>query len=311
MEPLVSVIMPVYNGEKFISEAVQSIIGQSYNNWEIVAINDASTDSSVEILKEFNETRIRIYENESNKGISYSRNRAIDLAKGKYIALMDNDDVSLPDRLSEQANYMENHEDIDVLSGANKIIDEKGELVQEITYVLKNPKYIKAKLLFENVFYNGTTMIRKAKLDEYNIRYRNNQYGMEDYRFWVECSKKMNMTSIDSFIYKHRLHSDNETKKNKSQSVKEREKCYFEIQKFSLEQSGFKLEENDYEVIFNVLKEGSVTCENKENVDELTKVFNKIVNQARTMKMNNVEEIEILCKQKICKAIRSCCNYFI
>lgn len=311
MKPLISVIMPVYNAEKFVFEAIKSIVDQTYTNWELIIINDGSSDSSINIIKEFDDKRIRIYENELNKGIAFSRNRAIDLANGKYIAIMDNDDISLPNRFEDQVNYLENHNEIDVLSGACEVIDSNGELLKRNTSVLKNPKYIRAKLLFQNVFFNGTVMLRKNLIDENNIRYRENQYGMEDFCFWVECSKKMEMTSIDSCIYKYREHENNETKNIKTKAFKEREKAYSYIQKLSLEKSGFKLEESDYKIIFSLLKEERVCLENKEDIEPLFKVLSKIVEQASKMELNNLEEIDIVCKQKIGVAIRNCKNFFI
>ncbi len=139
MEPLVSVIMPVYNAEKYIFEAVNSVIEQTYTNWELVLINDGSSDLSINIIKEFKDSRIRLYENRENMGIAYSRNRAIDLSRGKYIAIMDNDDISLPNRLKIQVEYLENHEEIDVLSGASMVIDSHGNVIKKKRKCLKKP----------------------------------------------------------------------------------------------------------------------------------------------------------------------------
>ncbi len=153
-------------------------------------------------------------------------------------------------------------------------------------------------------------MLRKNLLIENNIRYRENQYGMEDYCFWVECSKTMQMTSIESFIYKYREHENNETKKMKTKFTREREKGYSQIQKISLEKSGFELTTSDYEVLFSQLKEEKVSLKNKEEIELLVKLFSKILCQAAEMKLDNLEEIEIVCKQKIGMMIRYCENYF-
>ena len=311
MEPLVSIVMPVYNGERFLHKALCSVIDQTFIDWELIAIDDCSQDSSLGILKKFKDARIRIYKNEFNEGIANTRNRAIDLAKGKYIAIMDQDDISLPERLKAQTEFLEEHEEIGALSGCNDIIDENGDIIKSVTQVLKNPRYIKAKLLFENVFYNGTAMFRKEILNKYNIKYRNNQFGMEDFRFWVECSKHMDLTAIEIPVYQHRIHENNETKRFKSEKLGERKKCYSDIQKFSLEKSGFILEEYEYEVISLILAEDGINCENKDNLEKLIEVFKKIVIQARDMGMDNLEEIDILCKQKTGAAIRNCKDFFI
>lgn len=92
--PLVSVIMPVYNSAKYLNEAIDSILNQTYENIELIVIDDGSSDNSVDLIKKYNSSKIRFFQNEKNIGVSATRNKAIDLSNGKYIALMDSDDIS-------------------------------------------------------------------------------------------------------------------------------------------------------------------------------------------------------------------------
>ena len=108
----VSVLIPVYNGAPFLKEALDSILNQTFTDFELILLNDASPDNSEEIIKQYNDDRIRYYRNKKNLGISASRNKLMDLAQGEYWVIMDNDDISLPFRLEEQVKFMDKHPDI-------------------------------------------------------------------------------------------------------------------------------------------------------------------------------------------------------
>ena len=107
-EPMVTVLMAVYNGEKFLKEAMESILTQTFTDFEFLIINDGSTDNSVKIIEEFNDPRIRLIHNEKNLKLIASLNKGISLAKGKYIARMDCDDISMPYRLEKEVDFLEN-----------------------------------------------------------------------------------------------------------------------------------------------------------------------------------------------------------
>ena len=107
-----SVLIPVYNGAPFIKEAVESILNQSFTDFELILLNDASPDNSEEIIKIFKDARIRYYRNEKNLGISASRNKLMTLARGEYLIVMDDDDISLPNRLEEQIKFMDSRTDV-------------------------------------------------------------------------------------------------------------------------------------------------------------------------------------------------------
>ena len=114
MTPDISVIMSVYNGEAYLTEAVESIINQTFKNWELIVINDCSTDSTAEILSSFalKDKRIKVYTNEVNLKLPSSLNKAISLSSGKYVARMDADDICLPERLEKQFKFMEENRDV-------------------------------------------------------------------------------------------------------------------------------------------------------------------------------------------------------
>lgn len=129
-EPLISVIMPVKNAGKFVGAAVESIIDQTYKNWEMIVVNDGSTDETGKILQKFSrkDKRITVITNKQSKGIGASLNLALTKAKGKYIARMDGDDISLPNRLTTQVAFLQKHSKIVAVGGQAEMIDGEGEI---------------------------------------------------------------------------------------------------------------------------------------------------------------------------------------
>ena len=131
-EALVSVIMPAYNGEAYIAEAIESIQNQTWKQWELIIIEDCSQDHTLSIIKQYlNDSRIKLYQNNRNMGIAGSRNKAIRISTGKYIAIQDDDDVSLPERL-EEVLFLEEHRETDAVAGYWMLTDETGKEIRNI-----------------------------------------------------------------------------------------------------------------------------------------------------------------------------------
>ncbi|MDZ4845797.1 MAG: glycosyltransferase family 2 protein [Chitinophagales bacterium] len=203
--PLVSVLMSVYNGEKYLQEAMDSVLNQTYKNIEFLIINDASTDSSAGIIQSYKDDRIRFFSNEENIKLTASLNRGIDLAKGKYIARMDADDVSLPERIEKQVAFMEQHSEVGLC----------GTFVQNIgtndDYV---PPYktthdeIKFKLFFETHFPHPAAMLRKSVLDEHNLKYDTVNKVAQDYELWNKMVNYCEVTILPEPLVKKRTHSE-------------------------------------------------------------------------------------------------------
>ena len=166
--PQISVIMAVYNGEKFLEEAIGSILKQTFLNFEFIIIDDGSEDTSLKIIKNFKDKRISILENNKNIGLSASLNKGIKLSKGKYIARMDADDISLPERLEKQYNFMERNPNIGIVGTGYDLINESGERMGTYIYP-DNPVTIHWKLLTGPVFPHPTVMLRKKVLIENNL----------------------------------------------------------------------------------------------------------------------------------------------
>ena len=124
-KPCVDVIMPAYNGSRYISKAIDSVLRQTYPFFNLIIVEDGSSDDTWDIISRYKDERIYKYKNDRNYGISYSTNKAIRAGKGKYIALLDDDDMASDDRLEVQVDYLENHSAVDILGGRSALINEE------------------------------------------------------------------------------------------------------------------------------------------------------------------------------------------
>lgn len=298
--PLVSVIMPVYNAEMYILDAISSVIQQTYSNWELIIVEDCSADNTREILEGIKDSRIKVLYNEKNSGIAYSTNKAIAYSNGKYLALLDDDDMAFLDRLEIQVGYMEENAFIDILGGRTAKMNNDGGVVSYGNSPKRNPLYIKAMLLFTNGhgIYNGTLMLKRSFLEKNNLRYKEDCYGMQDYLFLIDSSKCGNITSIEHYFLKKRVHNNNTTYVIKKKYGGVRAKKYAEFQRYSISASGFKLSDEQYSIINKAISEwGETRCDNVEELNLLYKVFQEMIKQGREMNIEYLDELIIVCKQ--------------
>ncbi len=179
--PRVSVLMPVYNGERFLREAIDSILGQSFHAFELIIVDDGSTDSSAACIASYHDTRIISVTNEINQGIVVTRNRGIELARGEYIALMDCDDMSMPERLAAQVAFLDMHQSMAAVATSVECVDENGVFLNRWTddRSTVTPDQIKALLPRANCVANSSLMIRADVLRKY--RYQGTRDAVEDY----------------------------------------------------------------------------------------------------------------------------------
>ena len=180
--PKITVLMPVYNAEKYLKEAIDSILGQTFSDFEFIIVNDGSTDSSREIILSYKDRRIRLIDNEYNMGLIKSLNKGLDYAKGKYIARMDADDVSLPERLKKQINFMERH-NIDFCGTEAYIIDERGRIIGSMKRARPDNE-LPANILSNSTWlYHPSMIIKREAIGGVNL-YSENYLHAEDFDLW-------------------------------------------------------------------------------------------------------------------------------
>lgn len=301
-DTLVSFIMPIYNAELFIEDAIKSVLNQTYTNFELLLINDFSTDKTMDIVNRFGDERIRILHNNCNRGIAYSRNRGIDESKGKYIAIMDDDDITLNYRLKMQVDFLNNNTNIDIVGGKYQLIDINGNLIRESNIAYNNPMYIKALFLFQNIYSNGEMMFRKDLICKNNIRYSENQFGMEDFKFWIDCSKVGKFYTIDEVFLKHRIHDKSETYKTCTTKAKQRERHLMELQKYSMNKSNIKVSQEDLKIINHY--SNNAKCMNKSELYKYYLSLKKIISNASDIQLDCLKELKILCSKYLLNQIK-------
>ena len=295
--PMVSVIMPVYNAQKYIGKAIKSVLDQTFRDFELLVVDDCGNDASVEIAKRYTDQRIKMFHNPGNMGIAYSRNLAIRESRGKYLAIMDDDDISMPDRLKIQVDFMEHNPKIDVVGGQSCIIDENDKVISGPEMMQENYKMNKVMFLFYNSFHNSETMIRKSLLDKYQIHYYDNLLGMEDFRFWIDCALHGRISNINEEVLRYRVTNSNETGRVRKEQAEERKNLFGSLRRYSLESSGFQLTEEELELFNIVVNEtGDGTFCNAGQVAGLFQVMYKIIKQAEVMQVAYLEELKIWMK---------------
>ncbi len=205
-QPLVSVLMPVYNGEKYLAEAIESILQQTYTHFEFVIVNDGSTDTSEQIILSYNDPRIRYVQNERNLGIVRTRNKLFTLAQGEYFAIMDCDDVAHPQKLALQVSFLDQHPSYGICGTWAKMIAENGRIIGYLQPP-REDNMIRVNLLFQSSFVQSTVVIRRQALG--SIQYDENFPVAEDFDLWERLSYKTHMYNFSQFLLLYRSYTAN------------------------------------------------------------------------------------------------------
>ena len=206
--PMVSVIMPVYNAERYLAEAVESILNQTFADFELITIDDCSTDGSLAILKSFADKvkRMHVLENERNLGVTPTLNRGLANARGELIARMDADDISLPDRLEKQFAFLQAHPEIGLVSADAVAIDAEGCAIPEEFALISEPGYIKWLLHFTCPITHPAVMGRKALFEQAG-GYDPEILYAEDYDLWQRMSQFTCLSNLPDVLIKKRAHA--------------------------------------------------------------------------------------------------------
>jgi len=206
--PLITVLMPVYNGVTYLNEAIDSILNQTFQNFEFIIIDDGSTDNSVKIIKSYDDNRIRLVENRNNLGQSETLNKGLSLTRGNYIARMDQDDISIPERLKKQLDFMENNSDVDVCGSWVQLMGKYNGIIELET----QSEEIKISLLTNQNLAHPAVMIRKSTLVKYELNYNPTFTIGNDYDLWVRMFDYCSFANLPEPLLKFRMHDNQYSK---------------------------------------------------------------------------------------------------
>ena len=201
--PKVSVLMPVYNGEKFLRESMDSVLGQTFTDFEFLIIDDGSTDDSVAIIQSYADTRICFVRNNTNLGVVNSLNRGLTLCRSEYIARMDSDDVCLPSRLEVQVAFMEANPNVGICGSWIGSIGSSKIWRMPVTH-----SEITVNLLLNSAFAHSSVMIRKSLLTDNDLHYSDGHPHAEDFALWVQAASLCYLANIPEVLLMYRVHGD-------------------------------------------------------------------------------------------------------
>ena len=214
--PTISVLMPVYNVEEYVAQAIESILAQTFGDFELIFIDDGSTDASLKILEAYaaKDKRIRLTSRE-NQGISRTRNELLAKAKGKFIAVMDSDDIALPDRFARQIEFLQRESDVVCVGGARELIDEKGRLLTYIEDPEHNDQIQQLLLAGHCCICQSSAMIRRSALLKVG-GYDESMHPAEDLDLWLRLGEVGKLANLKDKVVKYRLHQNSASEQNQT-----------------------------------------------------------------------------------------------
>ncbi len=204
-DPKVSVIMPVYNSQYFVEEAIRSILSQSFDDFEFLIIDDCSTDDSAKVIKKFTDKRIRFFQNTENLGYIKSLNFLLAKSKGAFIVRQDNDDISLKNRILDQVTFLEKHSDYLICGSNCRVFG----INNAISFLPISDSECRVYMIFNSPFYHPSVCFRRSVFTNYQLFYDKELMPVEDYDMWTQISKFGKMANLPSIGFKLRIHGNN------------------------------------------------------------------------------------------------------
>jgi len=236
MQELVSIITPLYNAEKYVQKTADSVFSQTYQNWEWIIVDDCSKDDSLEVVKSFNDPRVRILRNEKNKGVVDTRNFALENVKGEFVAFLDSDDYWSSDKLEKQVSFMKEKGLALSFHSYQKFYDDgkMGQVIQA------TPSVDYKKMLNSNFIGCLTCMVKADKIGD--LQMINGYKAREDWIFWLNILKNSNSTaySLPDVLAFYRI-AENSLSSRKFEMIKEQYRVYREVLKMNFPETIYYL----------------------------------------------------------------------
>lgn len=275
--PLVSIIMPVYNGAHYLNDAIDSILHQTFIDFELVIINDGSTDKSESIVLSYEDERIRYLKNECNKGICFTLNRGVSIAQGKYVARMDCDDISNVRRLEKQVCFLENNMSVGIV-GCDLEIFGDGIEKKRYFHFVHTSEDCKAGLLFATCFAHPAVMFRRSIVAQHKLYYDEEYRGLEDFELWWRMADYCDFANLPEALLYYRIHGRQITQ-NITEKVSMKSKAF--MRKRLTAYCSFN--ENEFK-LFDAYCSNDWKCFDNDNMPILFNLLKKINNSSITNK---------------------------
>ncbi len=299
--PKISVIMPVYNtNPQYLRCAIKSILEQTFSDFEFLVLNDSPKNLEIDkIIKEFQDNRIKYIKPEYNLGIAEAHNKLLTMAKGKYIAIMDHDDISLPKRLEQQYTYMECHENVGICGTAYKRF---GKLLKK--RIIRHPtehEIIKASLLFNCPIHHPSSIIRKSILDHFNIRYDKNFISLNDRKLYLDVSKHAKLHNLADVLYKYRMHPLMTSRVRRQEIMNEQ----LQYREALLKKYGIQLTQEEHDILNAYILNGRCRIHSLDILKKISLILQKLIQENRSLHFADGTALEKVCASYLIKRCKN------
>jgi glycosyltransferase involved in cell wall biosynthesis len=244
----VTVLMPTYNVAPYVKEAIESVLRQSYVDFELLVIDDCSTDSTLDVVRGIDDPRIRIVQNERNLGLADNLNRGLSLINTELVARMDGDDIAEPHWLKSEVDYLDAHPDVGICGGGF----ERFGTLSTVVRMPEKPEEIKVTMLMQCSIIVPT--FRMSLYQDHCQRYRSDAFPAEDYRFWADCLRVTKAYNIQDTLFHYRMHPSQICS---SMVTKQKEKVN-EVRHYMLDLFGERLTDEDRNYFIGTIIDGEI-----------------------------------------------------
>lgn len=273
--PLISVVMSVYNEENYLQEAIDSILKQTVQDFELIVVDDCSTDRTRDILREYQDPRIHVVWNEENRGLTANLNLAVSLAKGQYIARMDGDDLSHPNRFERQLRYLKEHPELKLISCRTETFGQE-HLRSDIQ---GDPEYLRCRMLVRPVLAHPGFLVRGEVFRELGFRYDESFRQAQDYDLAARISRRYAIGICPEILLEYRVHSGQVSSKSGSRQFANADRVRSRL----LEELGIHLNEEEWQDYRRLVLEEHT--EDKAAYVRVVRILNRIVEQNQERKI--------------------------
>jgi len=208
--PAVSVLMTCFNAERFVAEAVRSILSQSFTDWELIVVDDGSSDATLERILDLQDNRIRVLPLERNVGIPRALNTGLQKANGQFVARLDADDIAAVTRLADQVSYLEANPDVVSVGGSMSVVGKRlGQILDRKPSNSLGPLFLRG-----NQYLSSTVMFRRSCIEDFGLKFDESLPNAQDYDFWLQLSGVGRMAQLSTVLGEYRFHESQETARN-------------------------------------------------------------------------------------------------
>ncbi len=273
--PAISVVMSAYNAEKYIGEAIDSILNQTFKDFEFIIVDDASTDKTLSVVENYKDRRIKILRNEKNLKLAASLNKGLRISQGKYIARMDADDISHLERLEKLYDFLEQNPNVDICGTPMKLFGSEDAVWGRNT----EDKEIKAGLIWGSTMQHGTVLMRKDKILEHNLFYDESFHVGQDWKYWYDAKNYVTFSNLKQSLYFYRRGEQNITIQHSHES-KDR---YATMHRIMLTDMGITFSEHELKLHQFIMGLLSVPP-SPQTINEARSWLEKLISHNRAMK---------------------------